>query len=99
MCVFRVYVSVLASFFVERHRYIYIFNNAIYLIINNMHNILNYSVHRGGKSGEASTGQSPLSGKGVFVRWRSPGGHSLCHGLPDGSNGGDGVLGQSSQSL
>ena len=30
-----------------------LYNNAIYLIINNMHNILNYSVHRGGKSGEA----------------------------------------------
>ena len=28
-----------------------LYNNAIYLIINNMHNNLNYSVHRGGKSG------------------------------------------------
>ena len=38
--------------FLQYIKYI-LYNNAIYLIINNMHNILNYSVHRGGKNGEA----------------------------------------------
>ena len=99
-------ISYCARFAREIHL---IYSNAIYLIINNTYN--NYfkllRPQRGEEwGGDAaigmhcpSTGQSLLVKKVFSAGGGVLGGHSLCHGLPDASSGGDCVLGQSSQSL
>ena len=62
----------------------------------------------GGESGETMlhlpetpfslSGDCPVEGQCMLPMAGVLGGHSLCFGLPDAPNGGDGVLGQSSQS-